>query len=103
MITLNVRNLTTFDQKSKGLIGVDHIYPVYFSTRFGIHTFGVKYPLDILILDESFHIAIARQSLSPNQLFFWPPIHRHVVELPSGQIKKLNLYPGTQILLSFSN
>jgi len=99
MITLKVKILRTLIEKSVGLIGTKRIFPVFFTTRWGIHTFGVRSPIDVLILDRNNRVVVIRHRLSPNRLFFWNPIYDRVVELPPGIIMKRKITIGTQISL----
>ena len=59
---------------------------VYFNTTFGIHTFGVKFPIDVLILDNNFNVKKIKENLSPCRFFFWNIKYSNVVEAPSGTI-----------------
>jgi uncharacterized membrane protein (UPF0127 family) len=99
MITLQVKHLTTLKEKSIGLIGTKNIIPVYFQTRWGIHTFGVLSPIDIIILDANNTVVKLADNLKPNRIFIWHPKHYHVVELPSGEIKKKQITVGDKITL----
>jgi hypothetical protein len=51
VITLRVKILTGIESVL-GLMGNKKPGSVFFNTRFGIHTFGVRFPIDILILDK---------------------------------------------------
>jgi uncharacterized membrane protein (UPF0127 family) len=99
MITLKVKILRSIPEKSKGLIGMRHICPVYFTTRWGIHTFGVLSPIDVLILDKGHRVVKLVHRLPPNRIFFWNPKYSRVVELPAGSIANDTILRGTQILL----
>ncbi len=99
MITLKVRILRTLIEKSAGLIGVKCAFPVFFSTHWGIHTFGVRSPIDVLILDKDNRVVVIRHRLPPNRILFWNPIYDRVVELPPGTIVKKGISVGTQIAL----
>ena len=50
-----------------GLIGKDPT-PLFFKTRFGIHTFGVITPIDVLILDKNYKV-VKIKALLPLGLF----------------------------------
>src|SRR4029079_6280811 len=63
------------------------ILPLYFETRWGIHTFFVKEPIDVLILDEEKTVQVIKKGLKPWRLCFWNPKYGKVVELPKGTIK----------------
>ena len=88
MITLHAKHLLSLQEKSMGLIGKKNIFPVYFTTRFGIHTFGVLWPIDVLILNDDNVVVKIVEGLPPNRVLFWNPKYNQVVELPSGTIKE---------------
>lgn len=96
---LKVKVLKSLKEKSIGLIGVRDIYPVYFETRGGIHTFGMLAPLDVVILDNQNRVVKLKENLKPNRVFFWNPIYSRVVELPIGTIVKEKIQIGEKILL----
>jgi uncharacterized membrane protein (UPF0127 family) len=99
MITIKVKKLRTMAEKTVGLIGVNPVYPVYFTTRWGIHTFGVLTPIDVLILDKNNRVVCICKHLKPNRLFFWNPNFNRVLELPPGEIGKKSISIGNQIIL----
>lgn len=69
-----------------GLLNKNNSRSLYFKTRFGIHTLGLKVPIDIIILDEKFRV-IKLGTIPPNRLFFWNPLYNNVIELKQGIIK----------------
>lgn len=73
--------------------------PILFHTRFGIHTFGMKYPIDVVILDKSLVVRKIKQNLLPNRFFFWNPLLDTVIELPQGTIKKKKIQIGMKLQL----
>ena len=66
---------------------------VYFKTRFGIHTFFMKFEIDVLILDSSNRVAVIH-TLKPNRIFMWNLHYNKVLELPQGAIssEKIKLH-----------
>lgn len=78
MVTLRVRVLKGFLDKSIGLLESEKAYPVYFTTRFGIHTYGMKYPIDVIVLDKNGYVMKTAENLKPNRFFFWMPIHNRI-------------------------
>ncbi len=76
----------TLREKTIGLLGKTEPASLYFKTRFGIHTRGMQFPIDCAILDERKVVRVVRCNLQPGNFFFWNPIYRHVVELPSGTL-----------------
>jgi uncharacterized membrane protein (UPF0127 family) len=95
-IILKVKKLpvTTF-----GLMGEDRPHPIYFRTRFGIHTFFMKFSIDIVILDKKMKVVKIKKSLSPNKFFVWNPKYDHVVELPQGTIESKRIKLGDVVTL----
>ncbi len=97
MLKLKVKRLETLKEKTIGLIGREKVTPVIFETRFGIHTFGLKFPIDVLVLDSQKKVVVLKESLYPNRIFLWNPRYKIVLELPAGAIKKYNIKKGTKI------
>lgn len=91
MRKINVLHFRTFEEKTQGLLGYQKAIPVFFTTRFGIHTFGLRFSIDVLILDRQNRIVRLRKNLPPNSVFFWPPIYNQVVELPAGYISRYHI------------
>src|SRR5260221_12705018 len=89
----------TFWEKSKGLLGTNAAYPLLLKTRWGIHSVGMKYPIDVVVLDNTNKIVKLKQHLLPNCIFFWNPTYDRILELPPGSIKKEGLRVGEKITL----
>ena len=80
----------------KGLIG-SRPEAIVFKTRFGIHTIGVGYAIDVVILDKNHVAQKIKENLLPNHFFFWNPQFDTVIELPRGTIKKNKIKIGQKI------
>lgn len=93
MITIKVKKAKNLKEKVVGLIGADKPYGFMLKTRFGIHTFGLKFPIEVLILDKNNKVVKMRKSLKPNRIFLWNPSYDKVLELPEGMIhqKKIEI------------
>jgi uncharacterized protein len=89
----------SFLAKTLGLIGKKKPFPLYLETHFGIHTFFLKFPIDIIILDEKNIVVVKMENLKPFRLFFWNPKYKKVLELPSGTIKLKRVKLKDTILL----
>lgn len=100
---LLVTKADTLWKASKGLIGYTHPIALFFKTRFGIHTFGLRFPIDVLILDTKNCVVICKKNLRPNRVFFWHPKWNRVVELPAGIIATRHITIGTPLHLVFTN
>ncbi len=97
MLKLKVKRLKTLKEKTIGLIGREKVTPVIFETRFGIHTFFLSTPIDVLILDSQRRVVVLKEALFPNRIFLWNPRYKIVLELPAGTIKKYNIKKGEEI------
>lgn len=85
----------------RGLILRNNITPIYFNTRWGIHTFGVKESIDVVILDEKNTVQKIKKSLMPNSVFLWNPKFKKVLELPQGTIEAKKITPNDVIVLRY--
>jgi len=85
---LTVREAGNLREKVQGLIGKEKPYSLMLKTHFGIHTFGLKFPIDVLILNDKNKVASIKKNLKPNRIFFWNPKFETVIELPEGTINK---------------
>lgn len=90
---------TSIKDRGMGLIGKKRAFPVLFETRFGIHTIGLSFPIDVIVLDEKNRVVKIKENLETNNLFFWSPIYFKVLELPAGFIKKEKIKMGDRIKL----
>lgn len=74
--------------KSLGLLKYKTPQTLILETRWGLHTFFMKYPIDILILDKENFVVRIKENLNPNNFYFWNPKYFLILELPSKTIKK---------------
>ncbi len=86
-------------EKTFGLIGRDTPIPFLFETRFGIHTFGVRFSIDVVVLNTNNSVVSLKKNLRPNSLYFWNPRYYKVLELPSGEINRKGIRKGDQMKL----
>lgn len=91
MVTLPAKKAKNLKEKIIGLIGVEKPYSLLLKTHFGIHTFGLKFPIDVLILDKKNKVVAIKKNLMPQKIFMWNPLYEKVLELPSGTIDKKKL------------
>ncbi len=98
-ISLQVSHARTLPQKIIGLIGAKKPQVLLLKTRFGIHTFGVRFPIDVIVLDGQNNAVLIKKSLKSNRVFFWNPRFDVVVELPEGMIERSNIKLGDSIKL----
>lgn len=80
----DVREASLPHEKLRGLIGGSGEYGLIFKTRWGIHTFGMKFTIDVLVLDGESKVVRVRKNMRPNRFFFWNPKYSKVIEIPSS-------------------
>lgn len=97
IIKIKVREAKSWNEKIQGLIGREKTEPLLIKTRFGIHTFGLHYPIDVLVLDKYNFVVKMQRALKPNRLFFWNPLHDQIIELAEGMILKKKIKLGDKI------
>ncbi len=92
ILTNNLIIANTIIKSSIGLLNQPQETAMLFKTRWGIHTLGMKYPLDIIILNGNMKIVKIKKNLQPNRIFFWNPFYCQIIEIPSNQktIIKIN-------------
>src|SRR5258708_7743140 len=100
MFELKVTVLKSFSEKAKGLLGAMHAYPILFKTRFGIHTIGLTFSLDVLILNKENRVVKLAKDLKPLRIFIWPPRYDTVIELPAGNIEANKIKIGDVIKIT---
>ncbi len=86
-------------QKSIGLIGAAKAKPLILQAQFGIHTFGMRFPIDVLVIDKEHKVAALKESLAPFRFFVWNPKYSLIIELPAGTIGKTKTSIGDTISL----
>lgn len=98
-MNIKVKKLISLKQRTLGLIGAEKPYPISFKTRFGIHTFGLNFPIDVLILDKNNKVFSIRRNLLPNRIYVWNPKFDTVIELPVGFVSSSKIKIGEKISL----
>ena len=74
--------------QSLGLLKYHTPRAMLLKTHFGIHTFGMSYPIDVLILNKQKRVVAMKENVKPNRIFVWDFRFETVLELPPGTIKK---------------
>lgn len=60
----------------------------------GIHTIGMKYPIDVVFLDKNDKVSRLYESLKQNRMTRIRMKDHGVLEFPPGTIKKFNIQQG---------
>ncbi len=63
----------------------------------GVHTFGMRFPIDVVFLDRHNRIIALKKNLPPNRLTPLYPGAKSALELPSGIIDSTNTTVGDMI------
>src|SRR5687768_13929398 len=80
-ITSNLKLAKTFSDNLFGLLKEKENTAMLFNTRFGIHTFFMKYPITIIILNKNYKVVKIKKNLQPYSFFFWNPKYSKIIEL----------------------
>lgn len=99
VVKLFVKETKNIQEKIQGLIGKDKPYALMIRTRFGIHTFGLKFPIDVLILNNENKVVSIKKNLKTNRIFLWNPMYDRVIELPRGTIEKKGIRIKSEVHL----
>lgn len=103
MIIIRIFEAKSILEKTVGMIGQKVPKPLLIQTRFGIHTFGMRFPIDVLVLSQNYQVIRTKINLIPNKFFFWNPKYKYVLELPSGTVKSKKIKRGSKIKLNFTS
>ena len=103
MIKITVKEARNIREKVVGLIGKDKPEALMLKTHFGIHTFGLKFAIDVIILNNENEVVKLKKSLKPYNIFFWNPMYEKVLELPQGIIEKKMIKIGDKIDLQITS
>jgi uncharacterized membrane protein (UPF0127 family) len=93
-LTDNCKQARSYTDLLFGLLKKSNPRCLLFKTRWGIHTFFLKEPIDILVLDKNHQIMQIGHSIKSNSLYFWNPKYTIVIELPQGLISKTQTKVG---------
>ena len=63
----------------------------------GVHMFGMRYPLDVLLVDEERRVLTVHESLEPWSRTRYHPDARYALELPTGTIQASGTETGDRL------
>jgi len=95
----DVKLVKTFIDRLTGLLNPKNPRALIFKTRFGIHTFFLKEPIDVLVLNNQNQVIKIKPSLKPNHFFFWNPKYNTIIELPNNSVSRSKTQIKDQIEL----
>lgn len=103
LITCQAMRCNSLFDKVFGLLRRSNPRCLIFQTRFGIHTFFLKYSIDVLILGRDYQVVKMMINLKPNRLLFWNPAYNLILELPAGTIFKSKTQVGDRLKVDFGS
>jgi uncharacterized membrane protein (UPF0127 family) len=89
-------------KRNKGLLGRSRLAPgegLWIIPCEAVHTFGMRFPIDLIYLDGKNHIRKLCSSVPPWRLSACLSAHS-VLELPSGAIRETETRPGDKLEFS---
>ena len=99
----NARPAKGFRDRLRGLIGrrfSDSMDGMVFDRCNAIHTFFMRYPIDVIFADEKYHVLKTAPSFPPWRPFLACKKAFYVIELPAGTIESTATEPGDQLDLT---
>ena len=99
----NLMMATTFIRRLRGLMFTAELLPgegLFLSPCNSVHTFFMRYPLDVLFLDGQMQILRCLSCIQPNRISPLIRGARHAVEMPAGNIKQYGISAGDSLLIS---
>lgn len=101
IITKDLIIAQSLRQRLFGLLDKNNPISLLFKTRFGIHTFGINHPIDVIVLGKN-NQAVVLKSVNPNNILVYNPRFNLVLELPHKSIRKSKTKIGDILKLYLS-
>jgi uncharacterized membrane protein (UPF0127 family) len=102
-LATKVRKADNFLTRLVGLLKRTNLGPeeaLWLMPSKGIHTIGMKFPIDVVFLNRDNHVVGLMSGLAPNRISAVHFSGYSVLELPSGTIKKSRSEIGDQFEIS---
>lgn len=99
-IASSLTSATTIFSRMKGLLGRNSLQEgegLLIKPCKGVHTFGMRFPIDIVVLDKDNLVIAVSKNLPPNRL---TPVYKRaaaVLELPAGILESTTTAIGNRI------
>ncbi|WP_243369791.1 DUF192 domain-containing protein [Geotalea sp. SG265] len=88
--------------RMKGLLGRESMScgeGLWIKPCMSIHTFGMRFPIDVIFLNRQHAVVAVKKELPPNRLTAIYSAATSVLELPAGTIERTATKPGDRIAL----
>ncbi len=95
-----IRKAITFFQRTRGLLGQKEIKKgegLYIPACRSIHTFFMRFPIDVVFIDDDNRITLVAPSLLPFRIAFGPRNTAGVLELSAGTLNDNRCIAGDKI------
>jgi uncharacterized protein len=99
-IAVRLTRANTVFSRMKGLLGRKSLGEgegLLISPCKGVHTFGMKFPIDVIVLDNNNCIIAVSTNLAPNRLTPLFMRAASVIELPAGTLLATTTEVGNQL------
>ena len=99
-LALHVKKAESFMERFKGLAGKEDMpgeSAFWIPACPGIHTFFMKFPLDVIFTDKKFHIVSFHPSIPPGKIIFGGWKSYHVFEWKSLELKHSFIQKGDKL------
>ncbi|MEW6130952.1 MAG: DUF192 domain-containing protein [Acidobacteriota bacterium] len=108
LLALEVEKAATSWSRIKGLLGrrADEFSVgkgLWILPSQGVHTIGMKFPIDVVYLDSKFRVVHLYQQLSPFRIAALKSAARSVIELPAGVLALTQTAVGDLLEISETN
>lgn len=98
ILAADAKDAVSIADKVLGLLKKSNPRFIILHTRFGIHTFFLKEPIDVVVLNKNCEVVALKERLRQNRIFLWNPKYNLVLEMPQNTIKKSKTRIGNKIL-----
>jgi uncharacterized protein len=104
-LATKIRKADNFVTRLVGLLKRTHLGPeeaLWLTPSKGIHTIGMKFPIDVLFLNKSHQVLALIPGMAPYRVSAVQLWGYSVLELPSGTIRKSRTEVGDQLEISLA-
>lgn len=99
---LDVEMTETARERAVGLLGLTGLAPgtgMWLAPTRSIHTCGMRFPIDIVFLDDTLRVTVVRQRVGGWRLCWGGWRSAVAVELAAGEAARLGIHTGEQLVL----
>jgi uncharacterized protein len=101
-LAANLSVAATVCSRAKGLLGRKALAPgegLWIKPCLGIHTFFMRFPIDVAFLDKQCRVIEVVHHLAPQRLTKFVPAAAGVIELPAGTLSASGTVVGNHIVI----